>query len=59
MSDPATFTYEGDAYVRPVGRGVILDDAGVYVDQVIEDLLGHDGPCRVRIDITVWDSADA
>jgi hypothetical protein len=53
-----TWEYEGRIYVRPVQRGVMLEDdpEEKYVDDVIEMLVGGDcRSARVRIRVEVLD----
>lgn len=37
----AELRYDGSLYVRPVGRGIVLEDLDEYVDEVVERLIGE------------------
>ena len=47
------FTYEGDVYVRPIGRGVMLDqtktDLTYEIEQLVAAPLGSGWEGRLRI----------
>lgn len=62
MPDPHTWSYTGPVYIRPVGRGVVFEAAGVdgeYVDDVLARLLadresyGRDQRVYARVRIEV------
>ena len=55
------FTYEGDVYVRPIGRGVVLEktktDLWVEIERLVEAPLGSGWEGRLRIVVEKLDDA--
>lgn len=52
---PQQFGYNGRAYIRPVGRGVVLEELGengVYIEEALEDLNGGDGYGHLDLEVT-------
>lgn len=54
---PLIIEFDGPAYIRPMGRGILLGDldaSDVYLDEIVEDAAGGDGHVhlRVRIELT-------
>jgi hypothetical protein len=68
MSRDGRFDWEGEVYVRPLGRGVVLVDGedDAYLDEIVAELVFDGAPSysasdwsgRIRISIEVLPKAE-
>jgi hypothetical protein len=59
MPEWRSFKYEGPAYIRPVGRGIVLENSDEYLDEAIEALaygLGSGGHVSIRVSIEIQEN---
>lgn len=60
IHDNDSFEYEGPFYLRPVGRGLTLDNLGSHLEEEVEALIDPEGHFmgsgrtgRIRINIEI------